>query len=71
MIAISGLCAQVRAQIVGEAVVAVEGDGGVAMHFRLIQRAGHSLGGGEIEQILRYVGAACDRAQEKLPRLLM
>ena len=71
MIAIGGLDAQVRAQIVGKTVVAIECDGGVAVRFGLVQRPGHSLGRCEIEQVLRYIGTGGDRAQEKFLRPLM
>ena len=71
MIAFARLDAQVRAQIVGQTIVAVARDGGIAMRFGLVQRPRHSLGRREIEQILRHVGAGGDRAQEELLRPLM
>ena len=71
VIAIRGLDAQVGAQVVGEAVVAVERDRGIAMRFGGIQHPGHPLGRGEIEQILRHVGAGGDRAPEQVHRPLM
>ena len=71
MVAIGGLDAQVRAQIVGKTVVAVECDGGVAMRFGLLQRPGHPLGRGEIEQILRHIGTGGDRPQEEFLGSLM
>jgi hypothetical protein len=71
MIALGALDAQVRAQIVGKAVVAVERDGGVAMRLGRNQRPGHSLGRREIEQVLRHIGTGGDRAQEELPGFLV
>ena len=71
MVAIGGLDAQVRAQIVGKAIARIECDGGVAMRLRLLQRPGHPLGRGEIEQILRHVGTGSDRAQEEFPGLFV
>ena len=68
MVAIGGLDTQVRAQIVGKAVMAVERDGGVAMRLGRLQRPGHPLGRGQIEQILRHVGTGRDRAQEEFLR---
>ncbi len=68
MIAICGLDAQVRAQIMRETIVGVERDGGVAMRFGCVQRPGHSLGRRQIEQVLRHVGAGGDRALEEFLR---
>ena len=68
MIAICGLDAQVRAQIMGKTITRVESDGGVAMRLGLLQRPGHPLGRRQIEQILRHVGAGGDRAQEEFLR---
>ena len=71
MVAIGGLDAQVRAQIVGKTVAAVECDGGVAMRFGVLQRPGHPLGRREIEQILRHIGTGGDRPQEEFLGSLM
>jgi len=66
MVALAGLGAQVGTQVVAEAKCRVESERHVAMGLGLGQRSRHALGRGEVEQILRHVGAACDRANGQL-----
>jgi hypothetical protein len=66
MVALPGLDAQVRAQVVGETVTAIERDHGVAMILGGCEQSHHALGGGQIEQVLRNIRARRDRAAKQV-----
>ena len=66
VIAIGGLGAQVRAEVIGAGVAAVLRDRGVAVRLGLLQLARHTLGCGQIEKVLRYMRTSRDRSVEEV-----